>query len=459
MIKNKPDLLSHGQLELREKALEIVSHALHSVDPYSATHQYVTRDGDRLLVGARAYDLKAYQNVYAIGAGKATYRQAVALEEILGERLSDGFIAVKDGQMGPLQRIKIVEAAHPVPDERSFKAGQELVRIAKKAGSTDLVFCLMSGGVSSLGINPVAPISLSDKIEMNRLLVHCGADITEIMSVRRHLSGIKGGRLAQSLQPATVIALTVSDAIGDPMEWNTDWTSPDSSTFQDVLRILKKYDLWGACPKSVIDFFSEFTPEKETPKSFSGHDIFNFMTVKIQALWEAALLKARDLHFDPHLISTVLNGESREVGRTLTGIAREIAMSGHPFKPPCALIASGETAVRISGTRSGLGGANQELAAGGCLDLARNDPIVVCALDTDGTDGPTSLAGGLTDGSTVLRAAEQGYDLYRELLQHNITPLLQKLGDAIDTGTTGTNVNDLVVILIGDGATISTTFC
>lgn len=450
MIKNKKQLLSHGRIELRKKALDIVSHALQAVDPYEATHRHVTLDGDSLHIGKKTYDLNAYQNIYAIGAGKATFLQAVALEEILGDRLSGGYIAVKDGQLGPLQRIKGVEAAHPVPDQRSFEAGQELVRIADEAGSSDLVICLMSGGVSSLAINPVEPISLADKIEMNRLLVHCGADVTEIMTVRRHLSGIKGGRLAQCLQPAAVIALTVSDAIGDPMEWNTDWTSPDSSTFQDAVQILKKYDLWASCPNAVVSFFAEFEPEKETPKSFENCDIHNFMTVKIQTLWEAALRRAQDLNFKPHLLTTVLNGESREVGRTLAAMAREIAGSGHPFKPPCALLASGETAVRISGNTLGMGGANQELAAGACLDLSPEDPIVVCALDTDGTDGPTRLAGGLTDGSTLARAAQKGHDLYRILLDHDITPLLQELGDAIDTGSTGTNVNDLVIILVGD---------
>ena len=450
MIKNSKELISHGRIDLRKKALDIVTHALRAVDPYAATHRHLSFDGNTLVVGDKSYDLNAYQNIYAIGAGKATYRQAVALEEILGNRLSGGLIAVKDGQMGPLQRIKAVEAAHPVPDQRSFEAGQELVGIADNAGHHDLVICLMSGGVSSLAIHPVDSISLENKIEINRLLVHCGADVTEIMTVRRHLSGIKGGRLAQRLQPATVIALTVSDAIGDPMEWNTDWTSPDSSTFQDAVQILKKYDLWQACPKSVIAYFSKFEPQKETPKSFPDHDICNFMTVKIQALWEAALCKARDLNFKPHLLTTVLNGESREVGRTLAAMAREIVKSGNPFKPPCALIASGETAVRVSGATTGLGGANQELAAGACLDLTIDDPIVVCALDTDGTDGPTSLAGGLIDGSSLQRAAEKGHDLYRVLLNHNITPLLQELGDAIDTGSTGTNVNDLVVVLVGN---------
>ena len=448
MIKNSKVLLSHGQVEIRKKALDILRHALAAVDPQQATHRHVSLNGDTLRVGTQTFDLQAYKNIYAIGAGKATYLQAVALEEIIGERLTDGFIVVKDGQEGPLNTIRVVEAAHPVPDQRSFDACREVVRIADKAGMHDLVFCLMSGGVSSLCISPIADISIADKIEMNRLLVHCGADVTEIMTVRRHLSRIKGGRLAARLHPATIVTLTVSDAIGDPIEWNTDWTSPDSSTFDDAVRILKKYDLWASCPKSVIAHFSEFKPHKETPKSFAGYNICTQMTVRTQDLWEAAVKRSRAIQLRPYLLTTALNGESREVGRTIATLARETVASGNPFEPPCVLIAAGETAVRIIGPNFGLGGANQELAAGACLDLNENDPIVVCALDTDGTDGPTSLAGGMTDGSTIVRAAENGYDLYSELLKHNITPLLLKLGDAIDTGSTGTNVNDLVLVVV-----------
>ncbi len=449
MFKNKDALLSHGQIGIRKKALDIVSHALSAANPQKATHRFVKRKSGILSVGKRTYDLNKFKHIYAIGAGKATYLQAVALEEILGDRLTDGLIAVKDGHKGPLNKIRIAEAAHPVPDQRSFDACHEIIRLADAAGRDDLVFCLMSGGVSSLCINPIAEISIANKIEMNRLLVHCGADVTEIMTVRRHLSRIKGGRLAESLHPAAIVTLTVSDAIGDPIEWNTDWTSPDSSTFDDAVQILKKYDLWTSCPDSITTYFAEFKPQKETPKSFPGYDIHTQMTVRIQDMWEAAVERARAIQLRPYLLTTVLNGESREVGRTITSLAREAAASGNPFKPPCALIAAGETAVRITGHNKGLGGANQELAAGACLDLNANDPIVVCAMDTDGTDGPTDLAGGLTDGSTVVRAAEMGYDLYRELLKHNITPLLLQLGDAIDTGSsTGTNVNDLVVVVV-----------
>lgn len=453
MIKNLDILLSHGQINVRKKALDIVTHALEAVNPQKATHRYVKRKGRELNVGKHTFDLSGFKHIYAIGAGKATYLQAVALEEILGDMLTDGLIVVKDGQKGPLKKIRIVEAAHPVPDQRSFDACREVVSLADGAGPDDLVFCLMSGGVSSLCIDPIKGISIADKIEMNRLLVHCGADVTEIMTVRRHLSGIKGGRLAERIHPATIITLTVSDAIGDPIEWNTDWTSPDSSTFDDAVRILKKYDLWASCPDSVKTYFSEFKPEKETPKSFPGYSIHTQMTVRIQDLWEAAVQRARAIQLQPYLLTTVLNGESREVGRTIASMARETAASGNPFQAPCALIASGETAVRITDTSKGLGGANQELAAGASLDLAEDAPIAVCALDTDGTDGPTTLAGALTDGSTIIRAAENGYDLYGELMKHDITPLLLKLGDAIDTGSTGTNVNDIVVVVVDTPST------
>jgi len=399
-------------------------------------------------VGDRGIDLDRFEHIYAIGAGKATYLQAVALEEILGDRITDGLVVVKDGQKGPLKKLRIIEASHPVPDHRSFDACREILELAEMAGPDDLVFCLMSGGISSLCIQPVEGISIADKIEVNRLMVHSGADVTEIMSVRRHLSRIKGGRLAERIQPATMVALTVSDAIGDPIEWNTDWTSPDSSTFQDAVRILKKYQVWDLCPASVKAYFKEYNDKKETPKSFEGFNIHTQMTVRIKDLWEAALRRTSQLDLTPHLLTTTLCGESREVGRALASIATECAETGNPFKPPCALIASGASAVRVMGDNTGQGGANQELAAGAALNLSPRHNIAVCAIDTDGTDGPTQMDGALTDSSTISRAAKSGRDVYRVLLEHNITPLLREIGDAIETGSTGTNVNDLVVIVV-----------
>jgi hydroxypyruvate reductase/glycerate 2-kinase len=455
VIKNRAELLSHGFVEGRQKVLDIAEHTLRHVDPRAAVKHCVKLEENKLQVGQDVFDLNKVNKIYAIGGGKATYPLAVALEEILGDRITDGFIAIKKGQkqpffetMGTLSRIRVAESAHPIPDETSLEAGKAVWQVAQKAGRGDMVFCLMSGGVSAQCVYPVEGISLNDKITVNQLLVHSGADVTEIMTVRGHLSRLKGGRLAPQMLPATVISLTVSDEKTDSMKWNTDWASPDSTTLADAEKVLKKYGLWQKVSDQVREYLSHPTPEKETPKSFSNEPLYYCMVVKTRALWEAAAHKAKELGLTPLLLTTLLNGESREVGRTIASIANEIKLSGNPVRPPCALIATGETAVRIQGTVSGQGGANQELAVGACLDFDEKNPIAICALDTDGTDGPTSLAGALTDGSTLKEAAQKGYDLFQNLMEHDVATVLKAAGDAVITGPTGTNVNDLVICVV-----------
>jgi glycerate-2-kinase len=455
VFKNRAELISHGFVEGRKKVLDIAEHTLKHVDPRAAVRHYVKLEENRLQVGEAVFDLNKVNKIYAIGGGKATYPLAIGLEEILGDRISDGFIAIKKGQkqpffetMGTLSRIRVAESAHPIPDETSLEAGKEIWQLAQKAGRSDMVFCLMSGGVSAQCIYPVEGISLDDKISVNQLLVHSGADVTEIMTVRGHLSRIKGGRLAPQMLPATVISLTVSDEKTDSMKWNTDWASPDSTTLADAERVLKKYGLWQSVSEQVRDYLANPAPHKETPKSFSNEPLYYCMVVKTRALWEAAAHRAKALGLTPLLLTTLLNGESREVGRTIASIANEIKLSGNPVNPPCALIATGETAVRIQGNVRGEGGANQELAVGACLDLDETNPIAICALDTDGTDGPTFLAGALTDGSTSKRAAQKGYDLFKMLMEHDVAMALKATGDAVITGPTGTNVNDLVICVI-----------
>jgi len=448
IIKNRDALVSHGLVEGRKSCLNILEYALNAVDPYHATHKAVQLAGETLRVDGCEYDLTAMDKIYVIGAGKATFRQALAMDEILGSRITEGLVVLKYGQGTPLNHIRILESAHPVPDLHSFTAGREVIKIAQKAKENDLVICLMSGGVSSNCCCPVDEITQSDKIEMNRLLVHCGAQVTEIMSVRRHLSKIKGGRLGFIIQPATCITLTVSDAIGDPLEWNADWTHPDSSTFQDAVNILHRYGLWDQSPVNVREYFSEFFPEKETPNSMENGKNQYCMTVKTEDLWKAAVEKSEALGFASHVLTTELKGESREVGRVLSSIAREAGKSSLVFQPPCALIASGETGVRIYGEAKGAGGANQELGCEACLDLTHEDMIVIGSIDTDGTDGPTEYAGALTDGFSVATARERGLDFHKELMEHNSTELLKNIGDIIYTGHTGSNVNDLVVCLV-----------
>ena len=446
-IKNREALLSHGQIKARKYCLDIMEHALSAVDPYHATHNAVTflKEDNILTVNGVVYDLSCIKNIYIIGAGKATFRQAMAMDEILQDRITEGFVILKYGQAAPLKHIQTAESAHPVPDHNSFVNADEIIRIARKATVEDLVICLMSGGVSSNCCCPVDDILESDKITMNELLVKSGAQVTEIMTVRRHLSKIKGGRLGQIIEPATCITLTVSDAIGDPMEWNADWTHPDSSTFQDAVDILHKYDLWEKIPAGVRGYFSSFSPEKETPKSLETLRNQFCMTVKTSDLWKAAVEKSKQLGMNPYVLTTEIKGESREVGRVFASIVKDTARNESFFKPPCALIATGETGVRINGKSKGLGGANQELGCGACLDLTSEDSIAIGALDTDGTDGPTEYAGAITDGFSKAAAKEQGMDFYRELMEHNSTELLKQTGDIIYTGHTGSNVNDLIV--------------
>jgi glycerate-2-kinase len=452
-------LLDHGQATARRLALDIVEAALAAVDPRRAILEQLCIDDGCLRVAAEpgelVYDVDDFEHVHVLGAGKATYTQALAIEELLGDRIGDGFISVKRGQLEPfverlggLSRIRVMESGHPVPDQSSYAAGREVLALADAAGTRDLVILLMSGGVSAQVIVPVDGVSIEDKATVNRLLVTSGAEVTEIMTVRRHLSRIKGGRLAGRLSPATVLVLTVSDEKTDTMEWNTDWTSPDSTTAADAVATLRRYELWERMPSAARAALERAATTADPPAKVDGEKVRNHMIVRTRTLAEAAVRRAAELGLTPLLLTTLLSGESREVGRTLASLAREALLSGDPVTPPCALIATGETAVRLRPGPAGEGGANQELAAGACLDLAVGAPVAVFALDTDGTDGPTAIAGALTDGSTPLRARAAGYDLAQALNLHDVSPVLRATGDAVVTGPTGTNVNDIVVIVI-----------
>ena len=452
-------LLSHGFVQGRRLALDIAEAALEAVDPRRAVLEQLTLDGCLLsLAGGPedvVYDLDEFERVFVLGAGKATYPQAVAVEELLGERITDGFISVKKGQLTPfiealesLSRIRVAESAHPVPDETSYAAGLAVISLAEQAGPRDLVICLMSGGVSAQVIAPVSGVSVEDKAVVNHLMVTSGAEVTDIMTVRRHLSQIKGGRLLQQLRPATVLALTVSDEKTDSMEWNTDWTSPDSTTAADAVAILHRFELWGRVPGSVRATL-ERTPSGDAPRYAPDMArVHNHMLVRTRTLAEAAVRRAAELGLSPLLLTTLLSGESREVGRALVSVARETLSSGSPVGVPCALVATGETAVRLRSEPLGEGGANQELALGACLDLTPHAPVAVLALDSDGTDGPTSIAGALTDGTTPVRAKSVGADLVHALDVHDVSRVLREVGDAVITGPTGTNVNDIVVIVV-----------
>ncbi len=449
-VKNTDQLLSHGNISTRKTALEIIEYALTKADPYIATKTLVSIQGDILHVGELKFDLTKYKRIYLLGAGKATYPIAKALEDILGDRISGGVIVCKYGQEGTLSQAELHLASHPIPDESGFEASQRALDLAAQTQKDDIVFGCITGGSSALFPFPAVGITLEEKKAVNMLLLTCGANIVEINDVRKHLSQIKGGRLAKAIHPqAHLINFTVSDVIGDPLDYITDPTVPDTSTFDDAKATLTKYNLWSKVPSSVSRFLKRADPELETPKEkdLAVYNRRDFIIVKGDAACEAAAEKAKALGFGTMILSTMLEGESKELGQTFAAIASEILLNHRPLKPPCVVIGGGETTVKIDGA-SGEGGPNQEFVAGAAPFIEKMENVAVIGLDSDGTDGPTDYAGAIADKSTMSRARELGIDLFKCLKRHAVTPALCELGDAIHTGATGTNVNDLKFMIV-----------
>lgn len=450
-IKNKAQLLSHGNIKLREATLDIVEHALSCSDPYKATCNLVGIKGDWLTVGDLRFDLNVHKRIFLLGGGKATYPIASALEDVLGERITDGVVICKYGQEGKLSRARLFHASHPIPDKAGLEASQKALSLAHMTQPGDIVFGCVTGGSSALMPLPVPGISLKEKQAVNKLLLTCGANIYEINAVRKHLSRIKGGQLARAVHPqAWLVNLTVSDVTGDELDYITDPTVPDTSYFEDAKTTLTKYDLWKKVPISVAEFLKKAGPDEETPKAsdFEDRNLKSFILVPSVRACEAAADKAGQLGLKTMIISTVLEGESRELGTTFAAIAKEIALKHRPAKPPCAVIGGGETTVTAT-VDAGRGGPNQEFALGAAIGINGLADVAVVGLDTDGTDGPTDMAGALVDGFTASRASTMSIDLYDSLRRHDVTPALLQLEDVIETGATGTNVNDLKFMIVG----------
>ncbi len=446
-IRNRQELVDHGARELRSSVIDIVEHALEAADPYHAVKDLVHLKGDELAVGHLRYDLSRMGNVYVLGGGKATFRIAQALEEILGSRITAGVIATNCPPPRQLNHVRVLVASHPIPDRRSFEAAREVMACAQAAQAGDLVFSTITGGSSALLCLPAEGISLAEKREVHKLLLNCGADIRAINAVRKHLSRIKGGLLAQAMLPAEIISLTVSDVTGDPLDYITGPTVADTSYVSDAIGVLKGYGLWEKVAASVRAHLSTGT-QAETPKALDERLAHTFVLVPSATACNAASAKAQALGFRPLVLTTSLEGESRNAGVVLGSIAREVVKTGRPLAPPCALIASGEVTVTVLDAQ-GAGGPSQELALGAAMALDELSEVVLASIDTDGFDGPTPFAGALVDTSTLSRAGQHGHDLFRSLKDHNVTPLLQDLRDALLTGPTGTNIADLVVMLVG----------
>lgn len=437
--------------ELRQDAVDIFQAGLKVVEPGRAIRALCRLDGDCLNIDGRDYDLTRYRKIVVIGAGKAGAPMAKALEELLGNRIAAGLICVKYGHVETLKLIETVEAGHPVPDDNGVAAARRILDMAAAADETTLILCILSGGGSALLPLPVAGVSLGAKQETTKILLACGATIHEINAIRKHLSAIKGGNLARAAAPATLVSLILSDVVGDDLDSIASGPCvPDSRTYDDCLAILDKYDIEGQVPAAVLKHLraGRDGAVSETPKA--GEPLFEATQNVIVASNFDALLAAKEkadgLGYETVLLSSMLEGETRDVAANHVAIAREMRNHGFPAQPPACLLSGGETTVRIRG--AGLGGRNQEFVLAAAVRMAGLDDMVVLSAGTDGNDGPTDAAGALADGRTVERARALGLDARAYLDDNDSYNFFDSLDLLYKTGPTNTNVMDIRIILV-----------
>jgi hydroxypyruvate reductase len=422
---------------LSRDALRIFHAALKAASPSEAVLRHAKLARNVLSAGGKRYRLAAFRNVYVIGAGKASAQMAQPIERLLGKRIAGGLINVKYDHTTRLRRIELNECGHPIPDRNGELGAQRIAEIARQAGPDDLVVCLISGGASALLPLPAPPITLEEKQETTRLLLHCGANIHELNSVRKHISAVKGGQLAQLAWPATVLTLILSDVIGDDLDViGSGPTVPDRSTFAEARAILAKYGIAAKVPAAVRERLSDKASETPKPGDKIFEHVQNLIVGSNRLAVDAAAVQARSLGYHTLVLSTFIEGETRDVARVHAAIAKEI-------KPPACVISGGETTVTIRG--NGQGGRNQEFALAAALDIAGLKDVVILSAGTDGTDGPTDAAGAIVDGSTIARAR---LDAAAYLANNDSYHFFENLGDLIKTGPTGTNVADVRILLL-----------
>jgi glycerate 2-kinase len=441
--------------QMRKDALAVFNAGVAAVDPALCISKSCKIKDNSLAIAGHRYDLERFDRIMVIGAGKASAAMGGAMESILPDpirgRITHGLIITKYGHSVPLKKIKVIEADHPVPDEAGEAAAKKLLEIAETADENTLVINLISGGGSALTPLPAGGITLENKQETTDALLECGAAIHEINTIRKHLSRFKGGQLARAVHPAIMINLVISDVVGDDLSTIASGPAvPDTTTFRECLDIVRKYGLETGLPAPVLNHLNQGAAGKspETPKP--GDPVFcnihHHIIADNMAALKAAQKKADQLGYNSLVLSSMIEGETREVSKVHTAIAKEVVRSGHPVAPPACILSGGETTVTIQG--NGKGGRNQEFALACVSDIAGLENTVILSCGTDGTDGPTDAAGAIADHTTLSRAKALGLDPDRYLSENNAYPFFSQLNDLVKTGPTRTNVMDIRIILI-----------
>jgi hydroxypyruvate reductase len=437
--------------ELRQSSRLIWEAALNAANPATCIRKFLQLRDDVLIAGGKEMEIRG--RLIVIGAGKPSAKMAQVVEETLGSHITDGLIVTKYGHALPLRRMKLVEASHPIPDTAGIRAVHDTRELLRGLTKEDIVLVLISGGGSALWPAPAEGITLEEKQEVTQLLLRAGATIRELNAVRKHLSDIKGGQLARWASPARVVSLIMSDVIGDPLDFiGSGPTAPDTTSFSDAFAIIQKYGL--DVPDAVKERFQEGArgniPDTPKPGDPVFKNVDNYVIANNRLLVDAAMDKARELQFNTLILGTEVEGEAKDIGRFLAAISRETARTGNPIKPPACILAAGETTVTVRG--HGVGGRNQEMALAWAISMAaRPFSAQACfaSVATDGTDGPTTAAGGLVDPFTCSRAIELGLMPQKFLRANDSSNFLKTTGDLIVTGPTQTNLMDLQILLVG----------
>ncbi len=420
------------------------------MEPDACIKDRLQLTGHILKVGERFYNLDAYKNIYVIGFGKASGYMAVTLEEMLKERITSGVVNVRYGYSAPCRIIKINQTGHPLPDVAGMQGTREILRLVNNVGENDLVFCLISGGGSALFELPCNGITLEELRKTTELLLKCGARIDEINTVRKHISQVKGGRLAKFCR-GEIVSLVLSDVVNDPLDAIASGpTAPDKTVFSDCESILAKYRISHEIPRSVkkhihngLEGMAEETPNK-TDAAF--HKVHHVIIGNVRMALLASAEKAKALGYHSAIHSSSVEGEAKEAAKIFGAIAREVHASVNPTKRPACIIAGGETTVTMQ--RHGFGGRNQEFTLSAALEIDGLENTVILSAGTDGTDGNTDAAGAVADGLTITRAKDLRIDPETHLSEHNAYAFFKGLDDLIITGPTKTNVMDIMVLLI-----------
>ena len=455
IVSNKDILINNARTpelrKIRRILTEIVDSAISSGNPAVSIRKWVKLNGERLEIADCSIDLEQVGRIVVVGGGKAGVAMAIAIEQILGDRLSGGIVNIPEGMLPESYtgKIKFIEASHPIPNGSAMEGARGMLSLVKELSAQDLVIFVVSGGGSAIITLPAEGITLTQLQELTLLLLKSGANIHELNTVRKHLSAVKGGQLAREAYPAQIVTLLISDVVGDGLDTiasgPTYW---DSTTFSDALAVLEKYKLTDKVPAAVLgrlkDGVKWLIPE--TPNR--GDECFENAYFQIvgsnRDAIEAAEKTARANGLKVIVLTTKLQGEAREAGQNLSYIAEEVLREGQ--QRSCLFLLGGETTVHVTG--KGVGGRNQELALSAVSGLAGLKDVAMISFSTDGIDGPTGASGAIVDGFTLQRAKELGINPQTYLEDNDAYHFFEKLEDLVLTGPTGTNIVDCTALLV-----------